>query len=76
MCLSLGMILRIMNKENLILITPSYGKNNLLEVCGIKLLDVLLKSNFKVLLRPHFRIFKESPNIIKEILEKFNEKRI
>ena len=60
-------------KENLILITPSYGKNNLLEVCGIKLLDVLLKSNFKVLLRPHFRIFKESPNIIKGILEKFGE---
>ncbi len=60
------------NNSNLIIITPTYGKNNLLEVCGIKLIDVLLKANFKILLRPHFRIFQESPEIIKEIHERFH----
>ena len=59
------------NDNNLILITPSYGKNNLLQLCGIKLLEILLKENFHVLLRPHFRIFKESPGLIKEIIRKF-----
>ena len=60
-----------LNNNNLILITPSYGKNNLLQMCGIKLLEILLKENFNVLLRPHFRIFKESPELIKEIIRKF-----
>ena len=57
--------------KKLILITPSYGKNNLLEVCGVKLIDLLLKSNFKVVLRPHFRILKESKNLIETISEHF-----
>ena len=45
------------NKKSneLIIISPSYGKNNLLEICGLDLLDILLNSNFKILLRPHFK---------------------
>jgi len=61
------------NTKNLILITPSYGDENLLEVCGIKLIDILLKLNFKVLLRPHFRILRDSPKLIKSIKENFGE---
>ena len=61
------------NDENLIIIAPTYGENNLLEICGVQLIDVLLKANFKILLRPHFRIFQESPELIKEILEKFQD---
>jgi len=53
------------------LITPSYGKNNLLEVCGIEIIDILLKSGFKVVLRPHFKILKESKSLIKKIILKF-----
>ena len=59
------------HNENLILITPSYGENNLLVECGIELIDSLLKNNFKVLLRPHFRIFHDSPKLIESIKEKF-----
>ena len=59
--------------ENLILIVPSYGNENLLEVCGIELIDTLLKSNFKVLLRPHFKIMKESAKLIKKIKENFEK---
>lgn len=57
--------------DNLILITPTYGKNNLLETCGITLIDILLKSNFKVLLRPHFRLLRDSPELINGIIKKF-----
>ena len=59
--------------KKLILITPSYGENNLLEVCGVELINILLKSNFKVLLRPHFKILKESKELMKIINEKFGK---
>ena len=60
-----------LNTENLIIIAPTYGDNNLLKICGVKLIETLLDSNFKVLLRPHFRIFKESSDIIRIIRDKF-----
>ena len=59
--------------KNLILIVPSYGNKNLLEICGIELIDNLLKSNFKVLLRPHFRTLRDSTKLINEIKEKFSK---
>ena len=60
-----------LNTDNLIIIAPTYGDNNLLKICGVKLIETLLDSNFKVLLRPHFRIFKESSDIIRIIRDKF-----
>ncbi|MDC0605394.1 CDP-glycerol glycerophosphotransferase family protein [Nitrosopumilus sp.] len=61
------------NKENekLIIISPSYGKDNLLNICGIELIEILLKMNFKVLLRPHFLILKNSNQLIKKIQLQF-----
>ena len=61
------------NLKDLILITPTYGDNNLLEKCGIKLIDILLKSNFKVILRPHFRTLRDSTKLIDSIKEKFEK---
>ena len=61
------------NDEKLILITPSYGKNNLLEKCGIELISELLENGYKVFLRPHFRIIKNSPELIDSIKNKFLE---
>ena len=61
------------NTSNCIIIAPSYGKNNLLEVCGISLINLLLKENFKVLLRPHFKTLKDSKKLITTILHKFED---
>ncbi len=58
--------------DNLIIISPSYGQNNLLEICGIELINVLLNSNFKVILRPHFRILRDSKALITSIKNKFS----
>ena len=57
--------------DNLIIISPSYGQNNLIEICGIELINVLLNSNFKVILRPHFRILRDSKPLITSIKNKF-----
>ena len=61
------------NLKDLILITPSYGSENLLEKCGIELIDTLLKSNFRVLLRPHFRTLRDSKGLIDSIKDKFGK---
>jgi len=62
------------NLKDLILITPSYGNENLLEKCGIELIDTLLKSDFRVLLRPHFRTLRDSKELIDSIKNKFGKK--
>jgi len=61
------------NTDDLVLIAPSYGSNNLLEKCGLELIDILLKSNFKVILRPHFRTLRDSKKLIDSIKEKFEK---
>ena len=57
--------------EKLIIIAPSYGKDNLLEICGIEMIEILLKANFSILLRPHFKILEDPKSKIKTIRKKF-----
>ena len=59
--------------NDLIIIAPSYGDNNLIEKCGTKLIDILLKSNFKVMLRPHIRTLRDSTELIDSIKKKFGQ---
>ena len=59
------------NSKNMIIIAPSYGDNNLLERCGIKLIDILLKSNFRVMVRPHLRTLRDSAELIESITKRF-----
>ena len=59
--------------KDLVIIAPSYGDNNLLEKCGIKLIEILLKSNFRVMLRPHLRTLRDSTKLIGIIYEKFEK---
>ena len=61
------------NAKNLIIIAPSYGDDNLLEKCGIKLIDILLKSDFRVMLRPHLRTLRDSIGLIDSIKKKFEK---
>ena len=61
------------NSKNMIIIAPSYGDSNLLESCGIKLIDILLKSDFRVMVRPHLRTLRDSVELIDSIKKKFSE---
>jgi len=61
------------NAKDLIIIAPSYGDDNLLERCGIKLIDILLKSDFRVMVRPHLRTLRDSTELIDSIKKKFGE---
>ena len=61
------------NAKDLIIIAPSYGGENLLERCGIKLIDILLKSDFRVMVRPHLRTLRDSTELIDSIKKKFGK---
>jgi len=61
------------NVNDLIIIAPSYGDNNLLERCGIKLINILLKSDFRVMIRPHIRTLRDSTELIDSIKKKFGK---
>ena len=60
------------NKKN-VLIAPSWGKQNLLESTGIKLIKILLDAGYHVTVRPHPMTIKKSPKLIKQIKEKFEK---
>ena len=60
------------DNNNSIIIAPSYGENNLLEICGEDLIELLLNNKYKVILRPHFRILKDNKILIKNLINKFS----
>ena len=59
--------------KDLIIIAPSYGDDNILEKCGIELIDMLLKADFRVLVRPHLRTLRDSTELIDSIKKKFEK---
>jgi len=62
---------KVKNNKKLILVTPSYGEGNLLEKCGIELISLLIENGYQVFLRPHFRILRDSPELINSIKNEF-----
>jgi CDP-Glycerol:Poly(glycerophosphate) glycerophosphotransferase len=63
-----------LKEKPLVLIAPSWQKNNIIEACGHKLLEVLLKHDFNVVLRPHpMTIYKKS-QLLTAIQEKFGDR--
>jgi len=61
-------------KQKTILIAPSWGEKNILQVVGTRLIDKLLTSNYKVICRPHPETLKRTPELIKDIETKFVKK--
>jgi len=60
------------NSKKTILIAPSWGKDNILESCGLELIAALLKNDYKVIVRPHPESIKTAPDLIKKIEREFS----
>lgn len=71
------LIKNINHNNNLkkILIAPSWNNqmSNFINENFVKLIDVLIKKNFKVIFRPHPEHFKRSKNILKKIKNNFSQ---
>lgn len=59
------------NREPIVLIAPSYGKNALLETCGVELVEVLLTAGFSVIVRPHPITTATSKGVMRELRSRF-----
>ncbi|MBN18526.1 MAG: hypothetical protein CL758_03480 [Chloroflexi bacterium] len=61
--------------SNLIILAPSYGKDNFLLKHGQMIINILLENNFIVFLRPHYRIFEENAKKINQIISEFEDNK-
>jgi hypothetical protein len=61
------------NKLKKVLIAPSYGENALLEICGVKLIKVLLDTGYEVTVRPHPLTFRNNEQLISQIKKEYGD---
>lgn len=57
------------NKKPTVLIAPSWGKNGILSKFGDKLLTVLQKSDFYIIIRPHPQSLSSEKNILDNLMK-------
>jgi YidC/Oxa1 family membrane protein insertase len=65
---------QVANDKKVILIAPSWQKDNMLELCIDDVLENLLDCGYKLIVRPHPEFSKRYPNKLKEIMERYAEK--
>lgn len=63
------------DKAPVVLVAPSWGKENVIESCGKDLVDVLLKNGFEVIVRPHPETLRRSPETINALEKAFKGNR-
>lgn len=64
-------------KTNLetVLIAPSWGDENILKSCGIELINLLINSNYNIIVRPHPETVKRDPDLLNDIYSKFSNNK-
>ena len=57
--------------KGIVLIAPSWGDANILESYGERLVEILLKESYEVIVRPHPETVRHSPDLIAFVVSKF-----
>jgi YidC/Oxa1 family membrane protein insertase len=60
-------------QEPTIIIAPSWGPNSILEALGCDIIRLLLKENYRVVVRPHPATTRRCPELIESIEAEFSE---
>ena len=61
------------NKEKTVLISPSWGRETVLYQCGEQLIDELLKTPYKIIIRPHPQMKIDNPKLLETLQNKYPE---
>lgn len=56
-----------------VLLAPSWGEQTILNLCGPKLIRVLLTAGFHLTVRPHYQTRNATPGVLKSIVDKFGD---
>ncbi|MEC9292958.1 MAG: CDP-glycerol glycerophosphotransferase family protein [Chloroflexota bacterium] len=54
-----------------VLVAPTWGENSILPIYGEKIIDILLQSGYRVIIRPHPETTRKSPELIQKISNRF-----
>ena len=60
------------NNPKKIVIAPSWQPDNLIDVCGEQILDLLVGEDYDVIMRPHPQMVKHSPEKFEELHKKYD----
>lgn len=61
----------VQNEKKIVLLAPSWGKSAIFSKYGGKILDVLLKTDYHIIVRPHPQSFTSEKERIEEIMERY-----
>ena len=59
------------NKEKTVLVAPTWGPNSLLNLYGDKIINALIKTGYKIIIRPHPQSFSVEKDMIDRIINKY-----
>ena len=57
--------------ERTVLLAPSWGQSAIFSVYGSKILDVLLKTGYHIIVRPHPQSFKSEKDMIEKLMKEY-----
>ncbi len=57
--------------EKTVLLAPSWGQSAIFSVYGSKILDVLLKTGYHIIVRPHPQSFKSEKDMIEKLMKEY-----
>lgn len=60
-------------RKPIVLVAPSWGPNNVLESCGEQLVQILLDSGYRVIIRPHPETVRRSPDLMEKLICHFGD---
>ncbi len=55
-----------------VLIAPSWGVDNIIESCGVQLVEILLNNNYAVIVRPHPETVRRNPELLNDLQNRYN----
>src|SRR3989344_644897 len=63
--------LKLSSEPKVVLVAPSWGKQNILEACGASLVRLLIAAGHHVTVRPHPETMRRSPELIANLEDEF-----
>lgn len=63
----------IYNEKPVVLLAPSWGENAILKRFGEKIIDDLLKTGYKIIIRPHPQSYTAEKELMDELIEKYKQ---
>lgn len=62
------------NRKKTVLIAPSHQKDNILESCIDNILEQLIDTEYRIIVRPHPQYIQRKPERIEELTDKYKDK--